>query len=136
MIKPERPVQGAEIPSGWFGDFYDFVMSLVPSSGDGKTFFVKRTDTGWTGSTRPEGVTPGADGGGESAGGSVPAKVVSKSGLYYLCDLFADGIDSAATAENQKVFVLQLNLAETLPAGTWIMVSESAIGETGGGNVP
>lgn len=75
-------------------------------------------------------------GGGGSAVSTFPAKVVSKSGLYHLCDIYANGIDNAASATNQKVFVLQLNLAETLPAGTWIMVSQSQIGETGGGNVP
>lgn len=74
-----------------------------------------------------------------STGGGVssyPAKVKSKSGLYHLCDIYGSGIDGAVTSADQKVFVLQLNLAETLPAGTWIIVSMSQIGLTGGGNVP
>jgi hypothetical protein len=77
-------------------------------------------------------------GGGGGGGGVpvIPAKVLSKSGIYYICDLYGSGIDNPVTAEDQKVFVLQLNLAETLPVGTWIIVSMSQIGETGGGNVP
>lgn len=75
-------------------------------------------------------------GGGGGGAGVVPAKVTAKSGLYYECDLYGSGIDSPATLEDQKVFVLQLNLAETLPVGSWIMVSTTQIGATGGGNVP
>ena len=80
-----------------------------------------------------KGNVPQSGGGGSCL---YPAKVLSKSGLYHLCDIYGNGIDNAATLEGQKVFILQLNLAETLTTGTWIMVSESQIGATGGGNVP
>ena len=78
---------------------------------------------------------PTSDEGVATPSTTCPAKVVSKEGIYYLCDIYADGIDSTASATTQRVFVLQLNLAETLPAGTWIMVSSSSIGQTGSGNV-
>ena len=67
---------------------------------------------------------------------SYPAKVTGKSGLYHTCDIYGSGIDQPVTIEGAKVFVLQLNLAETLPRGTWIMAYSSTIGRTGGGNVP
>ena len=81
------------------------------------------------------GKRPGMPSRGGSSG-SIPAKIKSKSGIYYVCDLYGSGIDSPATATDQKVFVLQLNLAETLPVDSWIMVSLSQVGATGGGNVP
>ncbi|OGV52776.1 MAG: hypothetical protein A2X45_25705 [Lentisphaerae bacterium GWF2_50_93] len=65
MIIPERPIPGAKIPQGWFADFYDYVMSQR-LRGDGRTFFTKDTDQGRVGSTKPEGFTPGAGGGGSS----------------------------------------------------------------------
>lgn len=70
-----------------------------------------------------------------SSGGSFPAKIISKEGLFYNVTKYEDGIDSPSTG-TAKVYVLQLAMADTLPADTWILTSLSAIGVTGGGNVP
>lgn len=63
----------------------------------------------------------------------VPAKIVSKDGAFYIIDMYANGLDQAATATNLTAKVLMLNYASTLPAGTEIMVSSSYVIETGGG---
>lgn len=78
-------------------------------------------------------IIPAVTGGG---GGNAmfPAKIVSKDGPFYNVTKYEDGIDSTSTGE-ARVYVLQLALADTLPADTWIMTSLSAIGTTGGGNV-
>jgi hypothetical protein len=70
-----------------------------------------------------------------SESGVFPCKIVSKSGAFYNVDKYENGIDNAKTG-TAKVYVLQLNFADTLPVGTWIVASESQIGTTGGGNVP
>jgi hypothetical protein len=73
---------------------------------------------------------------GEAGGTSTfPCKIISKSGAFYNVEKYENGIDFTTTGE-AKVFILQLNFGDTLPAGTWIMASESAMGSTGGGNVP
>ena len=82
-----------------------------------------------------DGETTGSSGS-SSSPSSIPAKVTGKTGIYHIVDLYGGGIDNPATSEDQKVFVLELNLAETVPVGSWIMVCLSTIGETGGGNVP
>jgi hypothetical protein len=64
-----------------------------------------------------------------------PCKILSKDGAFYNVEEYENGIDSTTTG-TAKVFILQLNFGDTLPAGTWIMASESAMGSTGGGNVP
>lgn len=74
--------------------------------------------------------------GGSGSGSSVfPCKITGKSGAFYTVDKYEDGIDGPSTG-TAKVYVLQLNLASELPEGTWIIVSSSSIGITGGGNVP
>lgn len=70
----------------------------------------------------------------EGGGGSIPAKIVSKSGTCYIVDLYENDLVTASQT-NQSVALLQLSYNDTLPAGTWVMVSESALGSTGGGNV-
>jgi hypothetical protein len=114
-----------------------FVKKTKPVDSD--DIIWHRSDSGWHARLkRPsEEVIQQASG---SGGGtpSIPARVKTKSGLYYVCDLYEDGIDSPVTLADQKVYVLQLNIAEDLSAITpkpWIMVSTSQIGETGGGNV-
>jgi hypothetical protein len=67
--------------------------------------------------------------------GTFPCKILSKSGAFYNVGKYENGIDLPTTGA-AKVFVLQLNFGDTLPVGTWIMASESAMGSTGGGNVP
>lgn len=66
-----------------------------------------------------------------------PAKITSKDGggLFYNIDKYEDGIDSPSTG-TAKIYILQLAMADTLPNGTWIIASSSAVGVTGGGNVP
>ncbi|HCE46166.1 MAG TPA: hypothetical protein DET40_21690 [Lentisphaeria bacterium] len=129
MIIPERPMPGAPIPRGWFADFYDYVMSQR-LRGDGRTFFTKDTDQGRVGSTKPEGFTPGA-GGEASAPCCVPAKIVSKDGAFYVVDLYANGYDKAYTTYHVTAQIQLLNFAETLPAGTPIVVLSSFIASTG-----
>ena len=63
----------------------------------------------------------------------VPAKVKSKSGAFYVVDLYENGIDSAATQTNIPIYVLEINFSNTIPAGTWIMANYSYMGVTGGG---
>jgi hypothetical protein len=68
--------------------------------------------------------------------GCYPARVLSKDGTTYLCDLYENGVGLPATRTNVPVLVLQIEPAETIPAGTWIMAAQSAIGAIGGGGVP
>jgi hypothetical protein len=73
---------------------------------------------------------------GEAGGTSTfPCKVVSKSGAFYNVEKYENGIDGVTTG-TAKLFVLSVPLGETVPAGTWVMASESAMGITGGGYVP
>lgn len=71
----------------------------------------------------------------ESVSGMFPCKIVSKDGVFYNVEMYEDGIDSPTTG-TAKVYILQLNLADTLGAGTWIMAGPTSMGVTGGGNVP
>ena len=64
---------------------------------------------------------------------SCPAKIKSKTGIYYLVDLYANGIDSKPSEEDAKLFILELNFGETLKQDTWVMANTNAIGLTGGG---
>jgi hypothetical protein len=63
----------------------------------------------------------------------IPAKTVSKSGAFYIVDLYADGFDAPATATNQTAKILMLNYAETLPAGTQVLAALNYVAATGGG---
>ena len=78
---------------------------------------------------------PAASASASSSSGSFPCKIDSKSGAFYNVYKYENGIDAASTG-TAKVYILGLNFAGTLPAGTWIVASESQIGTTGGGNVP
>jgi len=70
--------------------------------------------------------------GGSSSGSSVvPAKIVSKDGAFYLVDLYEDGFDEDPTEEDVTAQILMLNYAETLPAGTEVLVASSYIDATG-----
>jgi len=69
---------------------------------------------------------------GGSGGIPVPAKVTGKSGAYHTVQLYPNGVTGTA-GSIVSVFVMQLNFAETLPVGTWIIVNPSATGAVGGG---
>ena len=62
----------------------------------------------------------------------LPAKIVSKTGAFYLVDIYANGYDSAVTINGVIAKVLSLNYAETLPAGTEVVVLSSSLSATGG----
>ena len=82
----------------------------------------------------------GKDGGGSGSKKTVtfiaafPCKIVSKEGAFYNVTKFEDGIDLPSTG-SAKVYVLQLNFAETLPVDSWVIANSTQIGVTGGGNV-
>lgn len=65
--------------------------------------------------------------------GGCPARVTGKSGAFYSADLYENGVDSGSTG-SATVYVLQLNFADTIPTGTWIVVAGSAMAVTGGGD--
>ena len=83
----------------------------------------------------PEEINVNQSGVSASDVGPYPALVKSKGSGYYVCDIYENGTGEDPTLLNQEVRVLMLNLAETIPSSTWIMVSLSSIGQTGGGNV-
>lgn len=132
---PPRPSRDANlITAGWVNrllDCVDYAMRFP--QGDGKT--IRRDGAVLSAMQRTRGGSGGAEAAPAVGGGCFPCKIVSKAGAFYLVDKFENGID-AATTGTAKVYVLQLNFADTLPPGTWIIASESQIGATGGGNVP
>jgi len=73
-------------------------------------------------------------GSGSGASTTVPAKVTGKSGAFHTVKLYPNGVDSTPTS-TVSVYVMQLNFADTLPVGTWIIVNLSAIGAVGSGVV-
>jgi hypothetical protein len=70
--------------------------------------------------------------GASAGGGSVSAKITSKSaGLVYLCSLYGNGVGSAATSTGVSVTIINVASAETLPANTYIMVYAVGAGYEG-----
>lgn len=74
-------------------------------------------------------------GGGGGSACCYPAKIIDKDGAAYNVTKFENGIDAPSTG-TAKVWVLGLNIADTLPVDFLIIVNVNAIGVTGGGNVP
>lgn len=70
-------------------------------------------------------------GSGGSGGGSIPAKVLSGSGVVYSVQLYANGKTQASTGTG-TVVVLNMSSFETIPVGSWIMVSQAVLTYTGG----
>jgi hypothetical protein len=70
--------------------------------------------------------------GASAGGGSVSAKITSKSaGLVYLCSLYGNGVGSAATSTGVSVTVINVATGETLPANTYIMAFAVGAGYEG-----
>ena len=72
---------------------------------------------------------------GVGAGGSLPAKIKSKiegEDNTYFADLYEDNPDNAATKTDIRVKIMQLVTTETVPADTWLLVTQ--IGSDGSGN--
>lgn len=73
---------------------------------------------------------PGGGGGGGRD--SFPAKIVSGGPIDYTCDLYENGKDSYPTQSGATVELLSLNIGETIPTGTWVIVCRTAVQVTGG----
>lgn len=69
-------------------------------------------------------------GGGGSSPSVYMCKVVSKQGAVYTVDIYENGLGSASTGTGEME-VAGLNLAETIPANTPVMVLASCITVTG-----
>jgi hypothetical protein len=70
--------------------------------------------------------------GASAGGGSVSAKITSKSaGLVYLCSLYGNGVGAAATSTGVSVTIINVASAETLPANTYVMVYAVGAGYEG-----
>lgn len=65
----------------------------------------------------PESATPSSSG-----GGGTPGKIISGSGSTYTVGVYADGKTLSGTV---KATQLQIDPAETIPAGTWVNVVKS-----------
>lgn len=120
MQPPKRPVDGSEIPPGWFTNLYDFILSLVPA-GDSKTITVNRDRNG----SRFSVISPGKSGSGNTgnpAAGQTLYKAVVQFGTAqsgYTCELY-----DIATGESKGsgvVFPVQLAYNSTLPQGTILL---------------
>jgi len=63
------------------------------------------------------------------SGGAVPAKVVSKTSQHvYVCDLYEDGDDQAATQTGVDVRIPQITNSVTLGADNWLMANQQTDG--------
>jgi hypothetical protein len=71
----------------------------------------------------------GSGGGGGST--SIPAQIVSGIGIVYNITLYANGKTQPSTGSGTTV-VLNMDSFETLPVGSWIMVSPTKLTYTGG----
>lgn len=61
-----------------------------------------------------------------SGGGGIPGEIISGSGNTYQVDIYRNGLSGSAT--RVSVRQLQIGSGETIPAGTWTMVSQLADG--------
>jgi hypothetical protein len=74
---------------------------------------------------------PSAGGGGDTTVvtgvGGVPVLVTGGSGHIYTVSVYANGVDQAATATGQSLYVMQLGYLETIPTGTWLIAATSTL---------
>ena len=63
--------------------------------------------------------------------GLVPCQVVGKSGPMHTVDVYGAGIGEAPTASNQPMLVMGMNLADSMPPGTWLLASMQELEVTG-----
>ena len=128
MIPPKLDAMDVRNIRRWLNQLRDYVLQNTPK-GDGKTV---RVNQGCI-SAIPQGGKGTVPQLASSGSSVVPAKIVSKDGAFYLVDLYADGFDEAATETNVLAQILMLNYADTLPAGTKVLVASNYIDSTGGG---
>jgi hypothetical protein len=64
---------------------------------------------------------------GGGGGGGIPGEVVSGSGDTYTVTIYPNGL--LGTTENVTVTQLQIDAGETIPAGTWAIVTQMGDGE-------
>lgn len=117
MQPPKRPVDGSEIPPGWFTSLYDFILSLVPA-GDSKTIVVNRDRNG----SRFSVISPGKTDIKKSDTVNALYKAVVSGGTAqngYICELY--DISTQKRIGIGTVFPTQLAYDSTLPPGTVLL---------------
>jgi hypothetical protein len=63
--------------------------------------------------------------------GMMPCRVTGKSGPMHMVDVYRDGIAAGPTGMSQPMLVMGMNLADTLPTGTWLLASPQELAVTG-----
>lgn len=57
---------------------------------------------------------------GEAGTALVSVKIVSGTGQDHVCDVYGDGPDEAATAEDQDLKILMIHASTSIPVNTWL----------------
>ena len=120
-----RPFTGRTLSVRHVDELRERLEALEPIPGDGQP-----VDQGPSGTFRG---TPRRGARGRAARrDSFPAKIVSGGPIDYTCDLYENGKDSSPTQSGVTVELLSLNIGETIPTGTWVIVCRTAVALTGG----